>query len=405
LAVTWLDLPPGTGFGLACLPFGVFSPAAGGEPRTGVAIGGQVLDVAPVADALRLPLATAFAEPALNRFLAAGPAAWREARERVTEWLTSPAHRTVVAPHLVPRGEVRLHLPFAVADYVDFYASRNHAENVGRIFRPDQPALPRNWLHMPLGYHGRAGSVVISGTPVTRPHGQRWEPGAPGPEFGPSVRLDFEAEVGFVAGVPSRQGEPVPVDGFEEHVFGACLVNDWSARDIQAFETVPLGPFLGKAFATSVSPWVVPLDALRPARTAPPPRDVAPPPYLRGGGEPGGLDLTLTVSINGYVVSRPPFATMYWTPAQLLAHLTCGGAPVRTGDLYASGTVSGPARDQLGCLLELTRNGTEPIALGDGSQRAFLEDGDEVVIGATAPGQDGEIISFGEVRGRIRSRP
>ncbi len=420
----WLDLPPGTGFGLACLPFGIFSvepaargpssssPSPGGVPhhpppqtgrarRAGVAIGDSVLDVAAVADDLRLTVRDLFTEPVLNRFLAAGPAAWREVRGRITEWLTSPAHRAVVAPHLVPRGEVRLHLPFAVADYVDFYASRNHAENVGRIFRPGQPPLPRNWLHMPLGYHGRAGSVVISGTPVTRPRGQRWEPGAAGPSFGPSLRLDFEAEVGFVAGVPSRHGEPVPVAEFERHVFGACLVNDWSARDIQAFETVPLGPFLGKAFATSVSPWVVPLDALRAARTAPPPRDVEPPPYLREGSDPWGLDLSLTVSINGGPVSRPPFATMYWTPAQLLAHLTCGGAPVRTGDLYASGTVSGPARDQLGCLLELTSNGAEPIVLADGSRRAFLEDGDEVVITATAPGPDAEVISLGEVRGRV----
>jgi fumarylacetoacetase len=215
------------------------------------------------------------------------------------------------------------------------------------------------------------------------------------------VRLDFEAEVGFVAGVPSRHGEPVLVAEFEQHVFGACLVNDWSARDIQALEIVPLGPFLGKAFATSVSAWVVPLDALRSSRTAPPPPEVELPAYLREGPDPWGLALSLTVSINGSQISRPPFATMYWTPAQMLAHLTCGGAPVRTGDLFASGTVSGPDRDQLGCLLELTGNGAEPVVLADGSSRAFLEDGDEVVIGATAPGADGEIIGFGEVRGRV----
>jgi fumarylacetoacetase len=364
-----------------------------------------VLDVAAVADELRLPLRDAFAEPALNRFLAAGPAVWREARERITEWLTGPAHRAVVAPHLIPAGEARLHLPFAVADYVDFYAFRAHAENVGAIFRPGQPALPRNWLHMPLGYHGRAGSVVVSGVPVTRPCGQRREPGAAEPAFGPSLRLDFEAEVGFVAGVPSRHGVPVPVDDFERHVFGVCLVNDWSARDIQAFEAVPLGPFLGKAFATSVSPWIVPLGALGAARSAPPPQDPAAGEYLRGGGEPWGLDLSLEVRINGCLVSRPPFSAMYWTPAQLLAHLTCGGAPVRTGDLFASGTVSGPGRDQLGCLLELTRDGTEPVALAGGGRRAFLEDGDEVVITATAPGPGGEVIGFGEVRGRVTGAP
>src|SRR5690349_16496255 len=243
--MTWLDLPPETGFGLDCLPFGVFSqaPAGAASPdrppppddrdssgaadqggrRVGVAVGDSVLDVAAVADELRLPLLDLFAEPALNRFLAAGPAVWRETRERITEWLTAPAHRAAVAPHLVPLGETRLHLPVAVADYVDFYASRNHAENVGAIFRPGQPPLPRNWLHMPLGYHGRAGSVVVSGTPVTRPNGQRRVPGADGPSFGPCVRLDFEAEVGFVVGVPSRQGEPVPGADFERHGCGVCL--------------------------------------------------------------------------------------------------------------------------------------------------------------------------------------
>jgi fumarylacetoacetase len=405
VGVTWLDLPPETGFGLACLPYGIFSARSGGDRRAGVAIGDFVLDVAAVADDLRLPSRDLFTGPVLNPFLAAGPATWREARERITEWLTRPAHRAVVAPRLVPAGGVRLHLPFAVADYVDFYASRHHAENVGAIFRPGQPPLPRNWLHMPLGYHGRAGSVVVSGTPVTRPSGLRREPGAAEPVFGPSARLDFEAEVGFVAGVPSRHGEPVSVAGFERHVFGACLVNDWSARDIQAFETVPLGPFLGKAFATSVSGWLVPLDALRAARTAPPAPDLVPPPHLRSDGEPWGLDLGLEIRINGSLVSRPPFAAMYWTPAQLLAHLTCGGAPVRTGDLFASGTVSGARRDQLGCLLELTRDGTEPIALAGGASRAFLEDGDEVVISATAPGPDGAVISLGEVRGRVAGRP
>jgi fumarylacetoacetase len=404
--MTWLDLPPGTGFGLANLPFGVFSrlvPGSGG--RVGVAVGDWVLDMTAVADDLRLPSRDLFAEPALNLFLAAGPTVWRETRERLTDWLTRPAHRAVVEPHLIPPGEVALHLPFAVADYVDFYASRNHAENVGRIFRPGGPPLHANWLHLPVGYHGRSASVVVSGTPVTRPSGQRKEPGDQEPVFGPSVRLDFEAEVGFVVGVPSVQGEPVPLAGFPEHVFGACLVNDWSARDIQSFETVPLGPFLAKAFATSVSPWVVPLDALSGARTAPPARDPVPLPYLRDDADPWGLDLSLTVRINGCLVSEPPFATMYWTPAQMLAHLTSGGAPVRTGDLYASGTVSGPERGQLGCLLELTRNGAEPLDLADGTQRAFLEDGDEVVITATAPGPAGELVSFGEVHGRIIPSP
>jgi fumarylacetoacetase len=405
--MTWLDVPPDTGFGLANLPFGIFSnrlvPGPGG--RVGAAVAGRVLDMAAVADDLRLPSRDLFAEPALNRFLAAGPTVWRETRERLAGWLTRPAHRAVVEPHLVPLGEVALHLPFAVADYVDFFASRNHAENVGRIFRPGGAPLHANWLHLPVGYHGRSASVVVSGTPVTRPSGQRKEPGDQEPVFGPSVRLDFEAEVGFVVGVPSAHGEPVPLAEFPERVFGACLVNDWSARDIQSFETVPLGPFLAKAFATSVSPWVVPLDALSGARVAPPARDPVPLPYLRDDADPWGLDLSLTVRINGCLVSEPPFATMYWTPAQMLAHLTSGGAPVRTGDLYASGTVSGPGRGQLGCLLELTRNGAEPLDLADGTRREFLEDGDEVVISATAPGPAGELISFGEVRGRVIPSP
>ena len=405
--MTWLDVPPDTGFGLANLPFGIFSnrlvPGPGG--RVGAAVAGRVLDMAAVADDLRLPSRDLFAEPALNRFLAAGPTVWRETRERLADWLTRLAHRAVVEPHLVPLGEVALHLPFAVADYVDFFASRNHAENVGRIFRPGGAPLHANWLHLPVGYHGRSASVVVSGTPVTRPSGQRKEPGDQEPVFGPSVRLDFEAEVGFVVGVPSAHGEPVPLAEFPERVFGACLVNDWSARDIQSFETVPLGPFLAKAFATSVSPWVVPLDALSGARVAPPARDPVPLPYLRDDADPWGLDLSLTVRINGCLVSEPPFATMYWTPAQMLAHLTSGGAPVRTGDLYASGTVSGPGRGQLGCLLELTRNGAEPLDLADGTRRAFLEDGDEVVISATAPGPAGELISFGEVRGRVIPSP
>jgi len=366
----------------------------------GVAIGDSVLDVAAVADDLRLPLRDLFAEPALNRFLAAGPATWQEARERITDWLTNPAHRTVVAPHLVPLGGARLHLPFAVADYVDFYASRNHAENVGAIFRPGQPPLPRNWLHMPLGYHGRAGSVVVSGTPVARPSGQRRVPGADGPSFGPCLRLDFEAEVGFVVGVPSRQGEPVPVADFDRHVFGACLVNDWSARDIQGWESQPLGPFLGKTFGTTISPWIVPLAALEQARVRPPSLGAELTSYLAESGD-WGLDIEFEVRINGHVVSRPPYATMYWSPAQMLAHMTVNGASLRTGDLFASGTVSGPQPDQYGSLIELAWAGREPLTFPDGTSRGWLEDNDEVVITATATGPDGSRVGFGDAHGQI----
>src|SRR5690606_19139319 len=305
----------------------------------------------------------------------------------------------LVEPHLVPATEVRLHMPFDVGDYVDFYASQHHAENVGAIFRPGSPALPAAWKHLPIGYHGRAGTVVVSGTDIVRPCGLR-RVGDAG-EYGPSLRLDIEAEVGFVVGVSSSLGTPVPISSFAEHVFGVVLVNDWSARDIQAFEYVPLGPFLGKSFATSISPWVVPLAALEEARVTPPPRDPQPAAYLCDD-EPWGLALDLEVSWNGTVVARPPFAGMYWTAAQQLAHLTANGASLRTGDLYASGTVSGAERGQRGSFLELSWNGTEPVRLADGTERSFLEDGDVVTISATAPGPDGTKVEIGSVAGRIR---
>jgi len=390
--VTWLDPPEGTGFGLDDLPLGVFS-TRGGPRRTGVAVGDAVLDLGGLTeDPVHL-------SGSLNAFLALGPRAWRELREQVTDWLTQPSCRRGVEPHLLPRDGVRMHLPVEVADYVDFYSSRHHAANLGRILRPGTPPLSANWLHLPIGYHGRAGTVAVSGTPVVRPCGQRRADD--GPVFGPTQRLDIEAEVGFVVGTPTELGVRVPVEDLAEHVFGVCLVDDWSARDLQAWEYVPLGPFLGKSFLTSVSPWVVPLAALEAARVAPPPRDVPLQPYLRDDAAPWGLDLALEVRLNGEVVSRPPFAPMYWTPAQQLAHLTVNGARLRTGDLFASGTVSGPDRDQSGSLIELTEGGTEPIRLADGSVRTFLEDGDVVTIGATAPGAGGGRLSLGEVSGRV----
>jgi fumarylacetoacetase len=294
-----------------------------------------------------------------------------------------------------------LHLPLAIGDYVDFYSSRDHAENMGELIRPGTAPLAANWLHLPIGYHGRSGTVQVSGTPVVRPSGQRKAPQDELPSFGPSRRLDIEAEVGFVVGTPSRLGRPVPVADFAEHVFGACLVNDWSARDLQAWEYVPLGPFLGKSFLTSVSPWLVPLDALLSARVRPPDRELAVHDYLVDDDHPWGLALDLEVRLNGHLVSRPPFAGMYWTAAQQLAHLTINGASVRTGDLFASGTVSGPAKGQRGSMFELAWGGADPIELPDGTTRTFLEDGDEVVITATAPGPDDSRIGFGEVRGRV----
>jgi fumarylacetoacetase len=336
-----------------------------------------------------------FSDGSLDRLLASGRSTWASVRARVQSLLAAPNGPAGLAP----LRESRAVLPFTVADYVDFYASEHHASNVGRIFRPDGAALTPNWKHLPIGYHGRSGTVVVSGTEIRRPRGQsRTADGRV--RFGPSERLDIEAEVAFVVGVGTELGQSVPVADFDDHVFGVCLLNDWSARDIQAWEYVPLGPFLGKSFATSVSAWITPLDALSAAWTAPPPRDPAPLPYLDDSARPGGLALDLEIQVNATRVSRPPFAGMYWTPAQMLAHLSVNGARVRTGDLFASGTVSGADPDQLGSLLELSWNATVPIELADGSTRGFLADGDEVVITATAPSERGR-IALGEVRGRI----
>jgi fumarylacetoacetase len=398
--MTWLDLAPDSLFGLANLPYGVFSadeaprPPGPGIPRVGVRIGDSVLDLARV---LADPV---FADPSLNAFMAQGRGRWSEVRAQVTELLTAERHRGAVEAALYPLSGVRLHLPFTPGDYADFFGNEYHAANAGRIFRPGAEPLAPNWKHLPVGYHGRSGTIVASGTPVTRPCGQRKGPQDSAPAFGPSRRLDFEAEVGFVLGTGSPLGTPVAVGEFADHVFGAFLLNDWSARDLQAWESTPLGPFLAKSFATSISPWVVPLDALEHARVSPPPRDPEPLPYLADTGKQG-LDLALEVRLNGQVLSRPRFASMYWTPAQMLAHMTVNGASVRTGDMYASGTVSGPDRDQRGCLLELSWGGAEPLTLADGSVRSFLEDDDEVSISATAPAAGGARIGFGEVTGRI----
>ncbi|WP_435974604.1 fumarylacetoacetase [Streptomyces sp. Qhu_M48] len=398
-----LDLAEGDPFGPHNLPYGVFSTAdEPGRRRLGVRIGGHVLDAGAAAHALGSPYATLLDRPNLNPLLAAGRTAWRDVRRALTAWVTVPAHRADVEPLLHPLDAVTLHLPYEVADYVDFYASEHHATNVGRIFRPDGDALTPNWKHLPIGYHGRAGTVVVSGTDVVRPSGQRKAPTDAAPVFGPSVKLDIEAEVGFLVGTPSELGRPVALGDFREHVFGLTLLNDWSARDVQAWEYVPLGPFLGKSFQTSVSAWVTPLEALDAARTAPPARDLPLLPYLDDADEeePGGFDVRITVEINGEVVAEPPFSTMYWTAAQQLAHMTVNGASLRTGDLYGSGTVSGPEVNQRGSLLELTWNGRDALELS-GGKRTFLEDGDEVVLTAWAPGPDGTRVALGEVRGRI----
>jgi len=386
--MTVLDIPADSLFGIENLPYGVFS-TADSTPRVGVRVGDSVVDLAAALGD------DVFAQPTLNAFMAQGRARWTEVRRQITELVQGDVADTAV----FAVEDVTMHLPVAVADYVDFYASENHATNLGRLFRPDSEPLMPNWKHLPVGYHGRSSTVIVSGTDVIRPCGQRKTPAQDAPDFGPSRRLDIEAEMGFLVGVPTKLGETITPDQFAEYVFGAVVVNDWSARDIQAWEYVPLGPFLGKSFATSISPWVVPLDALEAARIDTPTQDPQPLPYLRGE-EKWGLDIDLAVEWNGHVVSRPPYAQMYWSPAQMLAHTTINGAAASTGDLFASGTISGQEKDQRGAFIELTWGGQEPVVVGD-EKRTFLEDGDEIAISATAPGPNGTRIGFGEVRARI----
>ncbi len=392
---TWVDGATGSFFDVDNLPYGVFS-SGGEEPRVGVRIGDLVLDLAPVAASEMLDVHHVFEEASLNALMAEG----RQVRQSVRRWITGllsdETERELVEPNLLPVADVTMHLPIQVGDYVDFYASLEHASNVGRIFRPDGEALLPNWKHLPVGYHGRAGTVVPSGTEIVRPHGQRKAPADAAPTYGPSARLDIEAELGFVVGSPSVLGDRVGVDGFADHVFGLVGLNDWSARDIQAWEYVPLGPFLGKSFATSISHWVTPLEALAAAWVELPLQDPEPLPYLTGSAA-RGLDIDVEVLLNGDVVSRPPYRTMYWSPAQMLAHMTVNGASLRTGDLFASGTVSGAEPGQRGSFLELTWGGKEP--LDDG--RTFLEDGDAVVLRYTAPGTGGGRIALGDVAGTI----
>lgn len=361
--------------------FGVFSTTRE-QPRVGFRVGEGILDLAAHG------LGEVFAESSLDRFLAQGRGAWEEALARIEALLEAGAN-------LVPLSEATVHLPFAVADYVDFYSSLEHATNLGRLFRPNAEPLLPNWRHLPVGYHGRSGTVVVSGTPVVRPCGQMRASDEERPRFGPSRMLDYELELGFVVGVGSRQGTPVPASAFREHVFGVCLVNDWSARDLQAWEYQPLGPFLGKSFATSVSAWVTPLALLEDRFVPAPPQEPEPLPYLRVPGD-WALDVELEVELSGTVVSRTNARGLYWTMPQQLAHATVNGASIRTGDLFASGTISGAERGSEGSLIERTWNGTRPIRLDDGSTRTFLEDGDEVVL----RGRAGE-VRLGEVRGRI----
>jgi fumarylacetoacetase len=363
--------------------FGVFS-VDGGTPRVGFRVGDGVLDL------VAHGLGAVFEAQTLNPFLALGRSSWEDTLGRVHELVGAGAE-------LVPLDAATSQLPFAVADYVDFYSSLEHATNLGRLFRPDAEPLLPNWRHLPVGYHGRAGTIVVSGTPVIRPCGQVRSADEATPRFMPSRKLDIELELGFVVGVGSRLGEPVAGSAFRDHVFGVVLVNDWSARDIQAWEYQPLGPFLGKSFATSISAWVTPLALLEDRCVTPPEQDPEPLPYLRVAGD-SALDIELEVELSGTLVSRTNTRGLYWTMRQQLAHATVNGASIRTGDLFASGTISGAEQGSEGSLIELTWNGERPVRLDDGSTRTFLEDGDEVVLRGHAGG-----LALGEVRGTILS--
>ena len=420
---SWIESanPATADFPLQNLPFGVFRPAGTQTPRIGVAIGDQILDLFAAADLDLLPAAArAFCQQTtLNALMAAGPAAWTSLRARLSELLGADscpaALQAQVRRCLVPQGAATMQLPAAIGDYTDFYASIFHATNVGRLFRPDQPLLP-NYKWVPIGYHGRSSSIAVSGTPVRRPHGQSRPVDQPAPLFGPSKSLDYELELGAFVGPGNPRGESIPLAAAAGHLFGVVLLNDWSARDLQSWEYQPLGPFLAKNFATTISPWVVTMEALAPFRApafARPAGDPAPLPYLadRNDAAHGGLALTLEVWLltekmraaggTPHRLSSGNFQQMYWTLAQLLTHHASNGCNLQPGDLLGSGTVSGPTPDSRGCLLELTARGTEPLRLPSDEERRFLEDGDEVILRGYAERPGARRIGLGECRGRV----
>ena len=418
---SWIDIKPTDDFPIQNLPFGIISTPDTG-PRVAVAIGGYALDLYSCAqlgyfDALADDLPTlgaalpkVFRRRSLNALLRLGRPVWQAVRERCADLLRhdNPALRDselAVRACLLRRSEVELRRPMKPANYTDFYSSLEHATNAGRLFRPEGDPLLPNWRHVPVGYHGRASSIVASGTPVRRPFGQHRPAGATEPVFGPTEQLDFELETAFVVGTGNALGTAVPVGEAEAHIFGLLLFNDWSARDIQSWESQPLGPFLGKSFASSVSGWVVTLDALEPFRVAGPSQEPAPLPYLQTSLA-HHYDITLEVLLQPAGATEPVLLArsntrhLYWSMAQQFAHHSSNGCNLETGDLLASGTISGPTPDALGCLLELTRRGTAPLTLPDGSQRAWLEDGDTVIMRGYAQ-QEGLRIGLGEVRGTV----
>jgi len=420
---SWVDSAQGhADFPIQNLPFGVFRRRSGGPARVGVAIGEQILDLSAVTD---FPAAAGKAAQAckagtLNQLMALGPEYWSALRQEVSVLLSveSPAYRSdrrLGERILAPMTECELLLPADIGDYTDFYASVHHATNVGSMFRPDNPLLP-NYKWLPIGYHGRSSSIVPSSMPVRRPRGQLKDPAADAPEFAPSRALDYEMEMGCFIGLGNPLGEAVPLEQAEHHLFGLCLVNDWSARDIQTWEYQPLGPFLAKNFATTISPWVVTMEALEPFRIPAynrPTTDPGPLPYLDSASnrERGGIDAVVEVFIRtahmrraGLAeqrVSRSRVADLYWTVAQMLTHHTSNGCNLRPGDLFATGTISGAGKDARGCLLELTWRGAEPLTLPGGETRKFLEDGDEVIMRGYCESPGATRIGFGECRGIV----
>jgi fumarylacetoacetase len=408
---SFIPVEPSSDFPIQNLPYGVFS-ANGLAPRVGVAIGDFVLDLWELAQECRIDVAEpgVFAQPSLNAFMALGPDVWSKTRVRISELLRhdNPELRDndeLRAEALLPMADAKLHLPFQVAGYTDFYSSKEHATNVGVMFRGKDNALQPNWLHMPIGYNGRASTVVVSGTKVRRPRGQLKPPSAEVPSFGPCKRLDFELEMGVVIGQSSPLGEMLTEAQAEAMIFGFVLLNDWSARDIQQWEYVPLGPFQSKAFATSVSPWVVTRAALEPFRVQGPVQDPEPLPYLQQKSAQN-YDLALDVALRAsggnaaQSISRTNFKYMYWSSVQQLMHHASSGCAMSVGDLLGSGTISGPEKDQRGSLLEISWNGTEPVELPGGIKRTFLEDGDQLVMRGWCQG-DGYRVGFGEVEGTI----
>jgi len=411
---SWCDSAEGSDFPIENLPLGIFSVGER-RRRAGVAIGDYVLDITGIAGLLDEDWLEDLSQPVLNSWLARGPEAQAALRERLQELLSNESYRDDVEQQLVGQPEVRLHVPCLVGDYTDFYVGIHHATNVGKQFRPDNPLLP-NYKYVPIGYHGRASSVRASGEPVIRPSGQRKAPDADAPEYGPSRRLDYELELGIWIGEGNELGSPIPIREAAEHIAGYCLLNDWSARDIQAWEYQPLGPFLAKNFLTSVSPWVVTPQALEPFRKAMPPRpagDPEPLPYLNDpadrerGALPIQLEVTLTTEkmrdagLAPHILSRGSAdAAMYWSAAQIVAHHSANGCNLQPGDLIGSGTLSTDSAGGLGSLLEISQGGKQPIQLSNGESRSFLEDGDEVTLKAWCGGDGGPRIGFGEGVGR-----